>query len=300
MGWTQVLCLALAALGLAFGVCRGYGERRTLGRLDRMLSAAIDGSFRENSFDESVASALESKLARFLNGSASSARNLEGERAAIQTLISDISHQTKTPIANILLYASLLAEGELTPEQAEQTATLSRQAEKLSFLIQTLVKASRLETGMVSATPLVQPVLPLLEGAADQVRAAAAEKGVALEVRPFTGSACFDRKWTEEALYNVVENAVKYTPAGGGVTISAESFELFCRLDVTDTGPGIPEEEQAKIFGRFYRGEGVREREGLGIGLYLTREILHRQGGYIKVASQPGAGSAFSLYLPVE
>lgn len=102
---------------------------------------------------------------RFLNGSAASARELEGKRAAIQTLISDISHQTKTPIANILLYASLLAEGELSPEQAAQAATLSRQAEKLSFLIQALVKASRLETGIITTVPEPQPVGPLLEGA---------------------------------------------------------------------------------------------------------------------------------------
>ena len=146
---TPAVCgaLALAALGAGFGLVQWLYTRRLLARLDRMLAGAVDGSFRESRFDESRLSALEGRLARFLNGSAASARELEGKRAAIQTLISDISHQTKTPIANILLYASLLAEGELSPEQAAQAATLSRQAEKLSFLIQALVKASRLETG---------------------------------------------------------------------------------------------------------------------------------------------------------
>ena len=147
---TPAVCgaLALAALGVGFGLAQWLYTRRLLARLDRMLADAVDGSFRESRFDESRLSALEGRLARFLNGSAASARELEGKRAAIQTLISDISHQTKTPIANILLYASLLAEGELSPEQAAQAATLSRQAEKLSFLIQALVKASRLETGI--------------------------------------------------------------------------------------------------------------------------------------------------------
>ncbi|WP_288859405.1 sensor histidine kinase KdpD [uncultured Flavonifractor sp.] len=275
---TPAVCgaLALAALGVGFGLAQWLYTRRLLARLDRMLADAVDGSFRESRFDESRLSALEGRLARFLNGSAASARELEGKRAAIQTLISDISHQTKTPIANILLYASLLAEGELSPEQAAQAATLSRQAEKLSFLIQALVKASRLETGIITTAPEPQPVGPLLEGALAQARPQA------------------------EALFNVVDNAVKYTPAGGRVTLSAVPLGQFCRVDVSDTGIGIPEEEQGRIFGRFYRGGAVRAEEGVGIGLYLVREILRRQGGYVKVASRPGQGTTFSLYLPRE
>ena len=217
---TPAVCgaLALAALGVGFGLAQWLYTRRLLARLDRMLAGAVDGSFRESRFDESRLSALEGRLARFLNGSAASARELEGKRAAIQTLISDISHQTKTPIANILLYASLLAEGELSPEQAAQAATLSRQAEKLSFLIQALVKASRLETGIITTVPEPQPVGPLLEGALAQARPQAEAKGLTLAAEPCGAAARFDRKWTAEALFNVVDNAVKYTPAGGRVT----------------------------------------------------------------------------------
>ena len=289
---TPAVCgaLALAALGAGFGLAQWLYTRRLLARLDRMLADAVDGSFRESRFDESR-SALEGRLARFLNGSAASARELEGKRAAIQTLISDISHQTKTPIANILLYASLLAEGELSPEQAAQAATLSRQAEKLSFLIQALVKASRLETGIITTAPEPQPVGPLLEGALAQARPQAEAKGLTLAAEPCGAAARFDRKWTAEALFNVVDNAVKYTPAGGRVTLSAVPLGQFCRLDVSDTGIGIPEEEQGRIFGRFYRGGAVRAEEGVGIGLYLVREILRRQGGYVKVASHPGQGT---------
>ena len=298
---TPAVCgaLALAALGAGFGLVQWLYTRRLLARLDRMLAGAVDGSFRESRFDESRLSALEGRLARFLNGSAASARELEGKRAAIQTLISDISHQTKTPIANILLYASLLAEGELSPEQAAQAATLSRQAEKLSFLIQALVKASRLETGIITTAPEPQPVGPLLEGALAQARPQAEAKGLTLAAEPCGAAARFDRKWTE-ALFNVVDNAVKYTPAGGRVTLSAVPLGQFCRVDVSDTGIGIPEEEQGRIFGRFYRGGAVRAEEGVGIGLYLVREILRRQGGYVKVASRPGQGTTFSLYLPRE
>ena len=218
----------------------------------------------------------------------------------MKSLIADISHQTRTPVANLLLYASLLGEGDLTPVQREQVQALTAQGEKLSFLIQALVKASRLEAGIVAPVPALNPVGPLLEGAAEQLAQAAQAKGIALTVEPLDGQAAFDPRWTGEALCNVVDNAVKYTPAGGRVTISAQLLDSFCRVDVADTGPGIPEEEQGAVFDRFYRGAGTRAADGLGLGLYLAREILSKQGGYIKVASRPGEGSTFSLYLPRE
>ena len=139
----------------------------------------------------------------------------------------------------------------------------------------------------------------LLEEAAGQEEQAARQKGVTLQVRPFAGRAAYDPRWTGEALGNVVNNAVKYTPAGGTVTLGAQMLEGFCRVDVTDGGPGIPEEEQGAIFDRFYRGAGTRTAEGLGLGLYLARAMLTRQGGYSKVSSAPAKGSTFSLYLPL-
>ncbi len=166
--------------------------------------------------------------------------------------------------------------------------------------MEALVKSSRLDAGVLTLSPSLHPIQPLLEDAAAQGAVAAAEKGISLTVLPCAGSARFDAKWTSEALFNVVDNALKYTPPGGSVTLSAERYELFCRIRVTDSGPGIPEEEQAQIFSRFYRGAAVRDQDGLGLGLYLTRRILIRQGGYLRLSSRPGQGSEFSLYLPLE
>lgn len=295
------LCaLVLAATGMAFGIWQWAARQRTLRRLNQMLDRAIAGGFVEDTFDESQLSALESRLARFLRGSAVARNTIAGEQKAVKSLIADISHQTRTPVANLLLYASLLSESGLSPEQQELSQALIAQSEKLSFLIHALVKASRLEAGIVAPVPAPGPVGPLLEDAADQERHAAQLKQVTLSVTPFQGEAAFDPRWTAEALGNIVNNAVKYTPSGGTVTLSAQMLDSFCRIDVTDTGPGIPEHEQAEIFNRFFRGQGSRSAEGLGLGLYLTREILSRQGGYIKVASRPGAGCVFSLYLPRE
>lgn len=290
----------LSAVGIVFGIWQWTARRRTIRRLSHMLEKAIAGGFGEERFDETELSALEAKFARFLRGSAHTQKTMETEQTAVRTLIADISHQTRTPIANLLLYASLLSESDLPSRQQKQARALLAQGEKLSFLIQTLVKASRLETGIIVPVPALSPVGPLLEAAAEQEIPAAREKEITLRVFPFAGTAAFDPRWTGEALGNLVNNAVKYTPDGGTVTVSAQMLETFCRVDVADTGPGIPEEELGGIFNRFYRGADARSAEGLGLGLYLAREILNLQGGYIKVSSHPGNGSVFSLYLPRE
>ena len=292
--------LALAAAGLAFGLWQWASRRRTLRRLSEMLDRAIAGDFAEERFDETELSALETRMARYLSANAVSARSLAEEKDAIKTLIADISHQTKTPIANLLLYAQLLGEQELPPESRTYASALERQAEKLRFLIDALVKTSRLETGVFAMTPKRHGIQQLLDAALSQAAPRAAAKGLALAAEPTDLTARFDLKWTAEALYNLVDNAVKYTPAGGSVTLSAQLLDSFCRVDVTDTGPGIPEGEQARIFRRFYRSPAASEEEGVGIGLYLTRQIAAGQGGYCKVISRPGEGSTFSLYLPRE
>ena len=105
-----------------------------------------------------------------------------------------------------------------------------------------------------------------------------------------------DFNWTAEAVTNVLDNAVKYTPSGGVVDLKITEYPSYLRLDVSDNGIGIPEEEQAKIFGRFYRGKQSAGVDGVGIGLYLTRDIVNKQNGYIKVASNE-KGATFSLFL---
>lgn len=293
---TAYLCLAALALLAAFLWDR-WRVRRLFRRLDRMLDEAARGDFREDAFDESLLSNLETKLAHYLSASAVSARNLQEERDKIQTLISDISHQTKTPIANILLYAQLLEEQ--VPEDCRAcAAALDSQARKLRALIDSLVKTSRLETGVLSLHPRPGPLGPVLEEAAAQFLPQAEEKGLALTLLPTGAQAVFDPKWTGEALCNLIDNAVKYTPSGGRVTIGARAYELFARIDVEDTGPGIPEGELELVFHRFYRGGAAQEAEGVGVGLYLVRQIAQGQGGYVKAFSRPGRGAKFSLFLP--
>ena len=271
--------------------------RHTMEAIEKMLDAAMDGSFSERTFDESKLSALETKFAHYLSAAETSSRNVAEEKDRIKSLIADISHQTKTPIANLLLYSELLKEEDLPPSAKANVDALYNQSEKLRFLIDALVKLSRLENGIISLSPQHSALQPLLQGIAEQYSAKAAEKGLSLYLHETDISARFDIKWTAEALANSVDNADKYTEHGT-ISISAESYEMFARIDITDTGAGVSESEQAKIFTRFYRSKVMQENEGLGIGLYLARQIISGEGGYIKVTSTPGKGSTFSVFLP--
>lgn len=200
----MIYAITAVCVLLAAGTVLWYRRRtrRLMKSLDRMLDVAMQGSFTEDSFDETMLSALESKLAHYLAASTVSARQVQ------------------------------------------------------------------------------------------------AEKGMEITLEPTKACAVFDPRWTEEAVYNLLDNAVKYTPEGGVVRVRVTEYPLFAAIHVSDTGAGIPEEEQAKVFQRFYRGEAHREEEGVGIGLYLVRQIAQGQGGYVKVSARPGAGSTFSLYLP--
>lgn len=295
-GWIAAGVMLAAAVAVV--LLARWRSARMIRRLDAMLTAAMEGDFSETSFDESRLSALESRMARYLAASSLSARNLQTQKDQISALISDISHQTRTPVANLQLYAQLLAEQPLTGQGRRCAEAIAAQSEKLQTLMEALVKSSRLETGLLTLHPEPGQLAPMVERAAAQYAPKAQAKQIRLTVGRTDGGALFDPKWTEEALCNLLDNAVKYTPDGGEVTVEVRPYEWFTAVSVRDTGPGIPEEEQANIFGRFYRAPGAYQAEGLGIGLYLTRQIAAGQGGYVRVKSVPGQGSTFLLYLP--
>ena len=270
----------------------------TISRLENMIDRAIDNTFSESTFTEKKLSKLEAKMYRYLSAGSTSLRQVNLEKDRLKTFIADISHQTKTQMANILLYAQLLKEvPELGQGTRQIVSQIETQTEKLSFLIDSLVKTSRLENGIIAVAPKQNSVRKLLEHL--NCEQAAMQKGVAIRVDvSMDVTACFDLKWTLEALSNIVDNAIKYTPPGGLVTVSVREYELFACIDVTDSGIGMTEEETAKIVTRFYRSPRGYEEKGVGIGLYLAREIVSKEGGYIKVTSEISKGSVFSVFLP--
>ena len=273
---------------------------RVLSRLDEMLTEAINGSFAESRYDETELSRLESKFRQYLTERELAAERVQAERAAIKELVTDISHQTKTPIANICLYTQLLEE-KSPQELKPYVQQIHQQAEKLEFLIQSLTKLSRLESNIVEVKPVRQELSGLLAESLEDIRPKAEKKEIEL-CCAYVGSvsAFYDKKWTKEALGNVLDNAVKYSPESSRIQISVMEYEMYAAISVKDHGIGIREEDTAKIFRRFYRADALQQEDGAGIGLYLAREIVRRENGYIKVKSKEGKGSEFVLYLRKE
>lgn len=276
----------------------GFRTNKTLKRLDEMLFDAINGTFEEDKYDETELSRLESRWRAYLAHSKMSMTQVEKEKSSVKALLSDISHQTKTPLSNILLYSELLSEQPLNGDGRKIVQELHVQAEKLEFLIQSLVKMSRLETNMLEVEPVRQPLMPLWQRAAAEIELKAAAKQITVIGPEEDGEALYDLKWTTEALFNILDNAVKYSPSGSEITVSIKPYHMYTRIRVEDQGAGIAEDEQPRIFKRFYRGMDMQQEEGVGIGLYLAREIIQRENGYIKVYSQMGKGSAFEIFLP--
>ena len=226
---------------------------------------------------------------------------LAQEKEQIKTLISDISHQIKTPVAAANTFAQLLDDKELSDEErSEYTATLQTSLEKLTFLTNSLIKMSRLESGMIRLKPERNSLNNIILQAVKTVYAKAKEKNITIAFDYEQNfEALLDFNWTAEAITNILDNAVKYTPNGGIVGLTITEYPSYLRLDISDNGIGIPEEEQAKIFGRFYRGKYSAGIDGVGIGLYLTRDIINKQYGYIKVISDKN-GSTFSIFFKKE
>ncbi|WP_084778286.1 sensor histidine kinase [Saccharibacillus sacchari] len=295
-----LLMLGIAALWLL------HIRRLTLHFLQSVHEIAdgvIRGESRRLGYTESTLSLLEHKLSRFAEWVRGRQEEIGSEKENIQRLIADISHQTKTPLANMLLYTQLLEEkvGDQTQTKS-WVAAIREQADKLHFLIRSLIDMSRLETGILTMNLARSSLLDTVRQAVSQVYVAAERADVTLSVRmdaEHEVQACHDAKWTAEALFNLLDNAVKYGRRGGEVEVSLSVGDVFARVDIADNGPGIDENERAGIFGRFKRGRSAGQSEGVGLGLYLAREIVHAQGGRIRAGVSKQGGALFSVWLPI-
>ena len=229
---------------------------------------------------------------------------LRREEQETKSLITDISHQLKTPVASLKMSYEIEDSTELSAEETEEFRRKEREdVERLEHLLQAFTQMSKLETGMIRLKPEKAGVKATLARAVAGAYAKAVDKNISIETEEFTDVAVVhDPGWTAEAVGNVLDNGVKYAPAGTCITIRVSELISYVMIEVEDEGPGIPAEEQPRIFQRFYRGkaEAVRKAEGSGVGLYLTRRILEEQGGTVCVKNGRTGGSKFVITLPKE
>ncbi len=250
---------------------------------------------------ETLTSKLTMELEKLENITRNRLSESEREKEKLQKTISEIAHQVKTPLSNIRMYQDMLTEPDLSPDEAKQfTEIMGQQIGNLEFLIDSLVKASRLESDLIRMNIENTSVLHTLTASVNGIVRKADRKKIDLLVHCDPDITAFhDVKWTVEAIGNILDNGVKYTPEGGLICIDVRPGELYAEIRVRDTGKGIAPAHYNDIFKRFYREDSSRNAKGLGLGLYIARNIIMREGGYIMVRSVPGEGSLFSVFLPM-
>ena len=295
--WSSIILLIL----LFFVVWWSIREKRKTYRridelLDRVLNQVIilDSDVKEGEY-----SALVSKIKQIQEVLENHARSAETEKEQVKSLVSNMSHQLKTSLANLSLYAEILGKSELSKERKNEFfSKMQRQIEKLNWMVESLSKMVKLEQNLddfeIKNTKIHQTILD----AVDTVYEKLEKKDIQLDMESFEDRFLYhNRKWTVEVFVNLLENAIKYTEKGGFISIRVKSYELYTEIQVSDNGRGIRQEELTDIFKRFYRSPEVENMEGSGIGLYLCNLILEKEKGYITAISEYGKGSCFSVFL---
>ena len=302
VGGALLLCalLWLVVLTQIFGKQLALFTSDLCQTLDHMIAGSDAPDSPKDS--ETQLARISHRLLRLYQIMQDNQRKVDEERQELQSLVSDISHQVKTPVSNLKMVTdTLLSRPVRDAARTDFICGVRNQTDKLDFLFQALVKTSRLETGVIRLEKKSCKLFDTVAQAMSGIVYAAEKKKIAVSVDcPEHLTLSHDSKWTAEALFNLLDNAVKYTPSCGKIAVSVLQWEMYVEIRVKDTGKGISESNQATIFRRFYREEEVHEQQGVGIGLYLARQIVMQQGGYIKVASTPGQGSVFSIMLPVQ
>lgn len=295
--WSSIILLIL----LFFVVWWSIREKRkTYRRIDELLDRVLNQEIiLDSDVKEGEYSALVSKIKQIQEVLENHARSAETEKEQVKSLVSNMSHQLKTPLANLSLYAEILGKSELSKERKNEFfSKMQRQSEKLNWMVESLSKMVKLEQNLddfeIKNTKIRQTILD----AVDTVYEKLEKKDIQLDMESFEDRFLYhNRKWTVEVFVNLLENAIKYTEKGGFISIRVKSYELYTEIQISDNGRGIRQEELTDIFKRFYRSPEVENMEGSGIGLYLCNLILEKEKGYITVLSEYGKGSCFSVFL---
>lgn len=262
--------------------------------LSAYIDQALDGNLEITEFDEKELSKIKSKLIKFLYANQVKEAKINIEKNKTKDLIADISHQTKTPITNLSLYISLLEDNP----KDEYIEIIKYELNKLEFLIQNLVKSSRLESDIISLQKHQANLKDIVEDVLREFKVILDEKCISINLKDEDLIFNLDERWLKEAIHNLVDNAIKYSPNGSTINISIYKSYLNYNLDIENECKDISEETLPKIFERFYRGKNSVSKDGLGLGLFIAREIIEKHGGNIR-ASLDKNRIKFSVDFPL-
>jgi len=229
---------------------------------------------------------------------------LERSFAEVRRFTADASHELRTPLTAIRTETEVaLRKLSITPEQQQLLGSVLEECERLARLTDQLLALSREDAGVAHQAREPVDLTALVTGVAETMRPLAEARGLRLDARA-SGALLVrgDESRLRQVFYNLLDNAIKYTPAGGEVRVRAEAREGEAVVTVRDSGVGIPAEHLPRVFDRFYRVDKARSREmgGTGLGLSITRSIVVAHGGRIELDSSPGRGTTCTVTLPLE
>ncbi|MBE6063095.1 MAG: HAMP domain-containing histidine kinase [Clostridium butyricum] len=274
-----------------------------LEKLNLLINNIIDKKEDEifSTLNDDLLSKLQNNTIKLINILKAENEREHKSKNEIQSLISDISHQLKTPCTNLKMYFEFLKNEDLSSEERREFIDiLDIQTQRLNFLIESMIKMSRLESNLINLKVKNTNLSDVCLMAIRQVYENARKKNIEIKFVAKDDINIFvDEKWSAEAIFNILDNAVKYTSSGGVIKVSLNEYDLFCMAEIKDTGMGIEKEDINNIFKRFYRGKNTDNINGVGIGLFLANEIITKEKGFIKVKSEKGVGSTFSVMLPI-
>lgn len=289
---------ALFATGAV--ICMYKRDKKKWKTADRLLDGVLNGDAIDVSdLEEGGLSLFANRTVRIQEKLQIEVRKAENEKEQVKQLISDMSHQLKTPLANVMMYIQLLEAGNLSDrEYRDFIGKLKLHSERMDWILNSLFKMMKLEDEVIRFKAEGCLIKETLQLAISAVYEKAQKKGIEVITEDFTDIRLWhNRKWTCEVFENILENAVKYSYAGGQILITVEPLELYTGIMISDHGIGIRQEELTQVFRRFYRSREVQDMEGSGIGLYLAKMILEKEKGYMTVSSEYGKGSSFMVYL---
>lgn len=303
--------IIVLVLGICIGVAVGSGimfriqrkmRTRELERIVHLTEDIKNGKRIRASApgEELLLSRIELDLVRvqeILEGRKSEA---EKSRNEIQKLISEIAHQMRTPLTNIETYTEIIRKEAGNDGQMDvYLSALEESERKLDFLVESFVKMSRLEQHVIQIRKERADLVKTVRDALGQVQSRAERKNICFDIHfPEQAVCSHDANWLSEAVYNMLDNGVKYSSPGGRIDVSVSVNDMFYKIRVRDYGIGIDAGEESMIFRRFYRGKRVTGQEGFGIGLYLAREIVNLHGGFM-LARRMEQGLLMEIDLPV-
>ena len=275
--------LLLSGAHIAFAVQR-YRQMEALAqRLDRILHGQ-DRVLIEDAAEGEL-SILNSELQKMTSS----------DKQQLTEAIQDIFHQIRTPLTSMNLLVSMLGEENLPYDRRlSMTRELRRQLERVQWLVETLLKLSKIDAGTAQFRSDLVSVAELIEKAAQPLRIPMELREQSFTVHTTGEHFMGDLNWTTEALGNILKNCMEHTPVGGEITVTAEETALFTEIVVEDNGPGISKEDLPYLFDRFYKGAGSSD-DSVGIGLALSRSIIASQNGTIKAENAPTGGARFTI-----